>query len=228
MENEYNALTQQIEVEAESDFLGALFDVGMLGLEIRQVQPPSPGMFKSMVESAMQNYGRSVVKQLIQRSATGQSIDPEAITRQATVAATGLDALVDKGRVTSGAFGTFFNQSLTSLLAANRSYDYLKFMDTLAEPGAISDPEVMHLIERSSQESFMERIGPWVNVVTKYLDFYYKNQDWGQGVERRNLKREEQVRIRTRIGELEYDLEYATAERDRQIRFLSNCREEMG
>jgi hypothetical protein len=227
LENEYALLKNQIENGSESDFLGASFDVAMLAIDLRGGKPPTSGMLRKMLDSAKQNYARSISKQLIQRVAAGQSLDTEAITQQAAIDATGL-ADVPKGRPTSGAFGTWFNESLTSILAANRTYDYMKFMDTLAEPGAVSDPEVMRLLEKSSHESFMERIGPWVGVVTKYIDFYWKNQDWQAGVERRNELGKILIEIRKQINELEYDLSDATVLLDGWRRDLAKCREEMG
>jgi hypothetical protein len=228
LENEYALTTTRIENQAESDFLGAAFDVAMLAVDIRRGgQPPTSSMLRSMVDSWGQNWARSISSQMIQQAATGQPIDAAAIGNKAAADATGLPALTEDGNPTSGAFGTFLSDSITRLLAANRNYDYLKFMDTLAEPGAISDPGVMKLIERSSFESFQERIGPWVGVVGKYLDFWHKNQKWGEGVERRAAMREALLTpIRQRIDELKYDLEYATIQRDGWCRDLDKCREE--
>ncbi len=104
----------------------------------------------------------------------------------------------------------------------------MRFMDSLAAPGAIADPEVLRALEQSSFEMYFERVGPWVGVVTKAIDLYYKNKEWGEGVERRNAMRAELTRIATRIGELEYDLGYAAEARDSYRGFLSRCRQEMG
>lgn len=228
LENEYALTTTRIENEAQSDFLGAAFDVAMLAVDIqRGGQPPTSSMLRTMVDSWGQNWARSITSQMIQQTATGQPIDASAIGNKAAADATGLPALTEDGNPASGAFGTFLSESITKLLAANRSYDYLKFMDTLAEPGAISDPGVMKLIERSSFESFQERVGPWVGVVSKYLDFWHKNQKWGEGVERRAAMREALLTpLRQRIDELKYDLGNVTIERDGWRRDLAKCREE--
>jgi hypothetical protein len=228
LENEYALTTTRIENEGESDFLGAAFDVAMLAIDIRAGgRPPTSGMLRSMVNSWGQSWARSISSQMIQQAATGQPIDPAAITTKAATDATGLPTLAEDGNPASGAFGTFLTESITNLLAANRSYDYLKFMDTLAEPGALTDPAVMRAIERSSFESFQERIGPWVGVVGKYLDFWHKNQKWGEGVERRAAMRSALLTpIRQRIDELRYDLGNVTIERDGWRRDLAKCREE--
>ncbi|MBM3695310.1 MAG: hypothetical protein FJW79_05190 [Actinobacteria bacterium] len=223
--SEYRALQLQIEADQARDFSGALFDLGAMGYDLLGAEPPTPGVFKAMVEAAKQEFGRAVVKQLIQAAAAGEWPDPATILYEAGHGAAGARDLAG-GKLPGGAFGEFFTQSITALLAANRSYDYLKFMDALAAPGAISDPEVLRLIEQSSFEMYFKRVGPWVAVVAKSIDLWHKNKEWGEGVERRNGMRAELTRLGTRIGELEYDLGYATEARDSYRGFLSRCREE--
>ncbi len=227
LRSEYRALQVQIEADRARDLSGAVFDLGMMGKDLLGAELPTPGVFKAMVEAAKQEFGRAVVKQLIQAAAAGQTPDPEAILLGAADGAVGASDLVS-GKLPGGAFGEFFTQSITALLAANQSYDYMRFMDTLAAPGAIADPEVLRALEQSSFEMYFERVGPWVGVVTKAIDLYYKNKEWGEGVERRNAMRAELTRIATRIGELEYDLGYAAEARDSYRGFLSRCRQEMG
>lgn len=227
LRGEYRALQLQIEADRVRDAGGAMFDVGMMGLDLLGAEPPTPGVFKAMVEAAKQEFVRSIMKQSIQAVAAGQTPDPWAILYGAADGAAGASDLVS-GKLPGGAFGEFFAQSITALLAANQSYDYMRFMDTLAAPGAIADPEVLRVLEQSSFEMYFERVGPWVGVVTRSIDLYYKNKEWGEGVERRNGMRDELTRIATRIGELEYDLGYAAEARDSYRGFLSRCREEMG
>jgi hypothetical protein len=225
LRSEYRALQVQIEADQARDVSGALWDLGAMGYDLLGAEPPAPGVFKAMVEAAGQEFVRSIMKQSIQALASGQTPDPKAILYGAADGAVGASDLVG-GKLPGGAFGEFFTQSITALLAANQSYDYMRFMDTLAAPGAIADPEVLRALEQSSFEMYFERVGPWVGVVAKSIDLYYKNKEWGEGVERRNVMRNELTRIATRIGELEYDLGYASEARDSYLGFLSRCREE--
>lgn len=223
LENERWALIQYIERQAESEFWGATSYVATLGLDTFFPDKSAAGI-DGLVSTFEQGIRRSVAAQVLQSAMMGEGFDPDAVAEKAINDAIGLQS-AQGGDPTQGMFGKFLQDSSTELISRLAGSKALKSVQTSLASGAISAADA-RMLEADVMDSFARDIGPLLGVGFKAYDLWCKNQQWGEGVERRTRMRRHAGDLANRIHELQQELDEIELERDVDRDQLARCREE--
>lgn len=135
--------------------------------------------------------------------------------------AAGFKSAIDKHDPTTGAFGGFLKQQLTSIL-------YLEYLDqtSLLDRGRPLGADELVSMSPDAEKEFFARVGPYADAVLKYYKWYLKNDEYRRGIEHRVDLLRQRGKIGVQITDRSYELDEVDRGLNSWRRHLATCRQE--